>query len=176
MCETMRRAAAQRRRTVERNPAIVDVRPALTPSVRAAGGIVWRPAPVRGRDILLVHRPAYDDWTFPKGKLRPDEDEAGGALREVLEETGMHCRLGRALGATSYVDRRGRPKIVYYWLMRALGGSFSPSIEVDDVEWMSAGAAFDRLTYNRDRVLLAALPSPAQLARRIPEMAVASGG
>lgn len=153
----------------------MDVRPALTPTVRAAGGIVWRPAPVRGRDILLVHRPAYDDWTFPKGKLRPDEDEADGALREVLEETGMYCRLGRTLGATSYVDRRGRPKIVYYWLMRALDGAFRPSAEVDRVEWMGAGAAFDRLSYSRDRVLLAALPSTAQLARRMPELATAGG-
>ena len=135
------------------------------PSIRAAGGVVWRPAPVRGRDILLVHRPAYDDWTFPKGKLRPDEEESSGALREVLEETGLHCRLGRALGATSYVDRRGRPKIVYYWLMRALGGSFHPCSEVDEAAWMSPAQAFDRLTYNRDRVLLAAIPSTAQLHR-----------
>ena len=155
---------------------MVDVRPALPPSIRAAGGIVWRPAPVRGRDVLLVHRPAYDDWSFPKGKLRPDEDEAEGALREVLEETGLQCRLGRALGATSYLDRRGRPKIVYYWLMRALGGTFRPGSEVDEAAWMSAAEAFDRLSYNRDRVLLAAIPSTAQLTRAArADLAVATG-
>ena len=156
----------------------VDVRPALLPTVRAAGGIVWRPAPGHGRDILLVHRPAYDDWSFPKGKLRPNEDEASGALREVLEETGLQCRLGRTLGATSYVDRRNRPKIVYYWLMRALGGgAFRPGAEVDAIAWMSAAEAFEALSHARDRVLLAAVSETARLTRasHAPLAAIAAG-
>lgn len=114
--------------------------------------------------MLLVHRPAYDDWSFPKGKLRPREDEATGALREVLEETGLHCRLGRTLGATSYLDRRGRPKIVYYWLMRALGGAFRPSGEVDEIAWLSATAAHERLSYARDRILLRSVTTSAYSA------------
>jgi len=152
-----------------------DVRPALSTSVRAAGGIVWRPAPFRGRDVLLVHRPAYDDWSFPKGKLRPHEDEAAGALREVLEETGLHCRLGRTLGATSYLDRRGRPKIVYYWLMRALGGAFRPSAEVDRILWTGAADAYQRLTYDRDRVILGAVAASAQPHLQHAALAAAAG-
>ncbi len=136
---------------------VVEIRPASPPLVRAAGGVVWRPAPMHGRDVLLVHRPAYDDWTFPKGKLRPGEDEQAGALREVLEETGIQCRLGRTLGATCYVDRRGRSKIVYYWMMRALRGAFRPNVEVDEIAWVTLGEAVERLSYARDRVLLSAV-------------------
>jgi 8-oxo-dGTP pyrophosphatase MutT (NUDIX family) len=87
--------------------------------VRAAGGIVWR----RGEggavevEIVLVHRPAYDDWSFPKGKLHPGETEAEAAVREVQEETGLRCRLGREVGTSAYRDPRRRPKTVRYFAM-----------------------------------------------------------
>jgi 8-oxo-dGTP diphosphatase len=121
--------------------------------VRAAGGIVWR----QGENVIevaLVHRPAYDDWTFPKGKLVPGEEEDEGALREVEEETGLRCRLERFIGSTRYRDRRGRDKLVSYWTMRRGRGSFSPSQEVDELSWVSIDDAASVLTYQRDRSLL----------------------
>jgi 8-oxo-dGTP pyrophosphatase MutT (NUDIX family) len=128
-----------------------------TAVVRAAGGIVWRPSPQHGRLFLLVHRPAYDDWTFPKGKVDVAETEEEAALREVAEETGLQCRLQRPVGTTSYVDRRGRPKVVYYWLMRIVDGAFAPNREVDEIRWVPLDEALDLLTYERDRVLIASL-------------------
>lgn len=121
--------------------------------VRAAGGIVWR----QGESVVevaLVHRPAYDDWTFPKGKLISGEEQDEGALREVEEETGLRCRLERFIGSTRYRDRRGRDKMVAYWAMRPRGGSFSPSKEVDELSWVSIDEATSVLTYGRDRSLL----------------------
>ncbi len=105
-------------------------------------------------EVALVHRPAYDDWTFPKGKLVPGEEEDEGALREVAEETGLRCRLERFIGSTRYRDRRGRDKVVSYWTMRPRGGSFSPSKEVDELSWVSIDDAASLLTYERDRTLL----------------------
>ncbi len=121
--------------------------------VRAAGGIVWRQGE-RAVDVAVVHRPAYDDWTFPKGKLVPGEEEDVGALREVEEETGLRCKLERFVGSTRYRDRRGRNKVVAYWTMRPRGGSFSPSKEVDQLSWLSIDEAASILTYERDRTLL----------------------
>ncbi len=121
--------------------------------VRAAGGIVYR-----GTDgaveVLLVHRPAYDDWTFPKGKLKASERDEEAALREVEEETGLRCRLERELGGTSYRDRKGRPKIVKYWVMRPLTGRFEPNPEVDEVRWLPFEQAVGALSYEHDRMLL----------------------
>ncbi|MGI8983283.1 MAG: NUDIX hydrolase, partial [Acidimicrobiales bacterium] len=77
--------------------------------VQAAGGVVWRRAPAGTLEVLLVHRPRYDDWTVPKGKLAPGEDHPAAALREVEEETGLRCTLGPELAPTAYVDRKGRP-------------------------------------------------------------------
>ena len=137
----------------------MDVRPTVTPLVRAAGGIVWRPARVPGgRVYAVVHRPVYDDWSLPKGKVNPDEELEAAALREVEEETGVVCRLGRPLGTTSYVDRKGRPKIVYYWLMRAhRRGRFTAFAEIDEVRWLPIGEALALLTQDRDRTLLGSL-------------------
>jgi 8-oxo-dGTP pyrophosphatase MutT (NUDIX family) len=85
--------------------------------VRAAGGIVWRRGEGGAVEIVLVHRPAYDDWSFPKGKLHPGETEAEAAVREVQEETGLRCRLGREVGTSAYRDPRRRPKTVRYFAM-----------------------------------------------------------
>ncbi|MGE5226524.1 MAG: NUDIX hydrolase [Planctomycetaceae bacterium] len=122
--------------------------------VRAAGGLVTREGP-DGPDIALVHRPAYDDWSFPKGKLDPGEDEATAAVREVAEETGLTLRLGRDLGTVAYVDARGRPKVVRYWHMEApAGAKLMPQHEIDRARWMSVAAAERTLTYPHDRRLL----------------------
>jgi len=125
--------------------------------VWAAGGIVVRRGARGRREVLVVHRPRRSDWSLPKGKLEPGEPPEAGALREVEEETGFLCRLGRFVGYTEYVDRRGRPKIVAYWEMEALEGSFSPNQEVDELRWLEVAVASDLLTYARDRDLLSAL-------------------
>ena len=125
--------------------------------VRAGGGVVVRPGD-RGTEILLVHRPRYDDWSFPKGKRDGDETDEDTARREVLEETGMAVVLGRELGEASYTDNRGRPKIVRYWLMTVdpdeSGPGFTPNHEVDALRWCSIGEAARLLTYAHDRALL----------------------
>ena len=120
--------------------------------IRAAGGVVAREG-----DVLLVHRPKYDDWTFPKGKAEPGETDEECALREVEEETGFRCELGRELPSAFYHDRHGRPKRARYWLMAPLEGSFAPSAEVDEIDWLVLPEAAARLTYERDREILAAL-------------------
>lgn len=129
---------------------------AAPPQVRAAGGILR----VDGR-ILLVHRPRYDDWTFPKGKAYDGEPDEACALREVLEETGFVCRLGPELLSTAYTDARGRSKVVRYWLMDILDGDFEPTDEVDEILWAEPSAASALLSYERDRGLLASLPPVA---------------
>jgi 8-oxo-dGTP pyrophosphatase MutT (NUDIX family) len=121
--------------------------------VRAAGGVIHRSGS-HGLEVGLVHRPRYDDWTFPKGKLTEGETEEQGALREVLEETGLRCRLGPYLGSRRYKDRHRRDKIVRYWRMTPEGGAFKPSDEVDRFEWLPISQALERLTYPRDRELL----------------------
>jgi 8-oxo-dGTP diphosphatase len=105
-------------------------------------------------EVLVVHRPRYDDWTLPKGKVAPGESDEDCALREVEEETGLRCSLGRELQTVSYVDHRGRPKTVRYWMMTPLGGTFTPGDEVDEVRWLTREAADSTLTYTRDRNLL----------------------
>ena len=122
--------------------------------VRAAGGVVVRGA---GPDasVLLVHRPAYDDWTFPKGKVDPGESDEECAVREVEEETGLRCALGRELGSTAYVDAKGRPKEVRYWVMEVVGGTLRFEHEVDDARWLPVGEAEELLTYERDLDVLA---------------------
>jgi 8-oxo-(d)GTP phosphatase len=124
--------------------------------VRAAGGIIRRPAADGGHEVVLVHRPAYDDWSFPKGKLEADETEADAAMREVEEETGLRCILDRELGIVSYVDSRGRPKTVRYWEMvvdddaRPVAGN-----EVDEARWVHVKEAHHLLSYTHDRDVLA---------------------
>jgi 8-oxo-dGTP diphosphatase len=122
--------------------------------IRAAGGIVCRQTRSGETEIAVIHRPAYDDWTLPKGKIEPDETAEACALREVREETGLRCELVRPLGCTAYVDRRGRDKVACYWVMEVRGGKFRPGIEVDKMLWLSVGNAIKRLTYDRDQTLL----------------------
>jgi phosphohistidine phosphatase SixA/8-oxo-dGTP pyrophosphatase MutT (NUDIX family) len=121
--------------------------------VRAAGGIVLR-GEGPDRSVALVHRPRYDDWSFPKGRLDADEDEATAALREVEEETGLECRLGPSVGAVTYRDRRGRAKVVRYFRMDADGGRFTPNREVDELRWVPIEDAAGLLSYAHDRSLL----------------------
>jgi 8-oxo-dGTP diphosphatase len=127
----------------------------VTPQVRAAGGIVWRVDGDGRLEVLLVHRPGYEDWTFPKGKTDADDlDDEHTALREVEEESGLRCTIGRELPGVDYIDRKGRPKHVRYWEMRVLSGSFAPSREVDSAEWLEVPDARSRLTYHHDRTVL----------------------
>jgi len=122
------------------------------PEVRAEGGVVRR-----GGEVLVVHRPRYDDWTLPKGKLDPGETDEQAALREVEEETGLRCRLGQELPSVSYDDRRGRSKQVRYWEMEPESGEFTPNDEVDEVRWLPPEEARALMTYDRDREVLDAL-------------------
>jgi 8-oxo-dGTP pyrophosphatase MutT (NUDIX family) len=120
--------------------------------VRAAGGLV-----VRDGKVLLVHRPRYDDWTFPKGKADEGESDEDCALREVAEETGLRCRLDRELTSTEYVDSRGRPKRVRWWRMTPVGDDgFTPNEEIGELLWISPEDAARLLTYDRDITLLEA--------------------
>ena len=128
--------------------------------IRAAGGVLWRAPgdPAMGDvEVCLIHRPRYDDWTLPKGKLAPGESEIEGAVREVFEETGYRVRLSRSLGEVSYMKSSGdeeRPKVVRYWAMEATGGGFGPTPEVDELAWMDPSEARDKLTFDRDREVL----------------------
>lgn len=130
---------------------VAQARPRVSVTVvRAAGGVV-----VRDGDVLLVHRPRYDDWTFPKGKADEAESDEACALREVAEETGLRCRLGDELPSTEYIDARGRPKRVRWWRMNLLADDgFSPNDEIDELRWATPEEAAELLTYQRDRALL----------------------
>jgi 8-oxo-dGTP pyrophosphatase MutT (NUDIX family) len=125
------------------------------PEVLAAGGVVVRDSE-EGPEVALVHRPRYDDWSLPKGKLKPGEGWADAALREVAEETGLRCRLEAELPPSRYTDSKGRRKLVRYWRLRADGGEFAPSDEVDELRWAGAAEAERLLSYPRDRELVRA--------------------
>jgi 8-oxo-dGTP diphosphatase len=137
----------------------------VTDLVRAAGGIPFRLAEDGDQVVAVIHRPRYDDWSFPKGKLHPGEDEMEAALREVEEETGFRCEVGPEIGTVSYTDRRGRPKRVRYWLMRPTEGTFAAGDEVDELRWVARDRAGRLLSYDHDRQLLGRLddiPWPAE--------------
>ena len=127
-----------------------------SPVVRAAGGMVWRNGMSAGVEVVVVHRPKYDDWSLPKGKCEPDESDEACALREVEEETGFRVRLGAELSAASYVDRKGRFKRVRYWTMTLAGeDDFVVNDEVDEIRWCSPAEAARLLSYDVDRRVLA---------------------
>ncbi|MGV0633957.1 NUDIX hydrolase [Mycolicibacillus trivialis] len=128
--------------------------------VCAAGAVLWRDR-AGATEVALVHRPRYDDWSLPKGKVDPGEVEPVTAVRELLEETGHHAELGRFLITVTYPLTRAT-KRVRYWAARETGGRFSPNDEVDELAWLPAPDALDRLGYTTDRkVLRAFLKQPA---------------
>ena len=130
--------------------------------VRAAGGLIVRRQSGQ-LEVALVHRPMHQDWSYPKGKLEEGETFEDAAQREVLEETGFICRLLRFVGHTDYADRKGRPKVVAYWVMSAAAGTFVPNEEVDELRWADVTTAGQLLSYERDRELLAVVAADDQL-------------
>jgi PPOX class probable F420-dependent enzyme len=136
--------------------------------VRAAGGVVWRDGIGDDAELLVVHRPAYDDWSLPKGKLEPGETGEVAAVREIEEETGYRCELGPELATVSYIDRKGRPKEVRYWAAEPVGGGFEPNQEVDEIRWLPLPAVADLLTYDRDQDVLKAFLRRVWSRRRHP--------
>jgi 8-oxo-dGTP pyrophosphatase MutT (NUDIX family) len=130
----------------------------LIGAVRAAGGVVWRTAD-SGVEVLLIHRPRYDDWSFPKGKAEAGESDEECALREVEEETSLRCTLGPELESTTYRDAKGRKKTVRYWAMECPDGEEPTAGDgVDDWSWLLPEEAEDRLSWPRDLPVLRSLP------------------
>jgi 8-oxo-dGTP diphosphatase len=121
----------------------------LRRQVRAAGGVL-----VRDGQVALVHRPKYDDWALPKGKLEEDESWEDAAVREVREETGYHGALREELSPVEYTDPKGRPKTVRYWRMDVVDGEFEANSEVDELRWLGCDEALECLTYDHDRDLV----------------------
>jgi 8-oxo-dGTP pyrophosphatase MutT (NUDIX family) len=126
--------------------------------VRAAGGVVVREGATGAPEILLVHRPRYDDWTLPKGKAARGETDEECARREVEEETGLVCDVGAEIAVTEYEDSAGRPKRVrYFWMPPPPGAEARPRNEVDDVRWVQPDAALALLSYARDYAVVEAV-------------------
>ncbi len=126
---------------------------APTAVVMAGGGVLYRRRS-GAVEYAVVHRPRYDDWSLPKGKVDRGESVAEAAEREVEEETGWSCRPGPLLGSVAYRTGGGDHKVVRYWLMEAAAGEFAANDEVDELAWLPATAARERLTYPRDRAVL----------------------
>lgn len=124
--------------------------------VRAGGGVVAGRADDGSPTVLVVHRPRYDDWSLPKGKVDPGESDEECAEREVWEETGLRCRLGDELPSTRYVDHKGRAKLVRYWAMEVVDGAFVPNDEVDAIRWLPPAEAVALLSYAHDTVVVEA--------------------
>jgi 8-oxo-dGTP pyrophosphatase MutT (NUDIX family) len=125
--------------------------------VEAAGGVVFRRVPDGQVEVAVIHRPRYDDWTLPKGKLEKGETRHVAAVREVEEETGLRVRRFDEWMQTGYRDRRGQNKIVTYYFMTPIGGEFHPNDEVDEMRWLRLEDAVALLTHERDREMLAAV-------------------
>jgi 8-oxo-dGTP pyrophosphatase MutT (NUDIX family) len=128
-------------------------------AVQAAGGLVLRRSET-GPLVLVVHRPRYDDWSLPKGKLDPGETLEQCARREVFEETGFVVSTQQFLGIVEYIDRKQRPKEVHYWQMALVAEGdasepFEPNDEVDEIAWLSPQSTSQQLTYPRDIDVLA---------------------
>ncbi len=131
------------------------------PDIRAAGGVVWRVKDGR-TEVALVHRPRYDDWSLPKGKLDPGETDLAAAVREVEEELGSRVAVSRFISATTYRTHAGTKRAAY-WVMRHVGGEFSVNHEVDDVRWLRPNAARELMSYQIDQRVMAdfaAVPVP----------------
>ncbi|MFI9629096.1 NUDIX hydrolase [Streptomyces sp. NPDC052042] len=136
--------------------------------IRAAGCLLWRRSPSDdGIELALVYRPKWADWSHPKGKLKRREAAQDGAVREVLEETGMTCEPGPELPTVRY-QVEGRPKEVRYWAAEATHGAFTPNREVSRLLWLSPAAARDRLTQDRDKALVDVLLSTLHAAGEVP--------
>jgi 8-oxo-dGTP diphosphatase len=123
------------------------------PDISAAGGVLVRTGQ-GGREVAVIHRPKYMDWSLPKGKLEPGEGWLEAALREVEEETGYRCEASTELPPVSYLDRKARRKLVRYWLMEPVAGEFEPHGEVDELRWLGREEAEELLTYPHDRELV----------------------
>jgi len=122
--------------------------------IPAAGGALWRTGPDGVLETALVHRPKYDDWSLPKGKLDAGEHALVAAVREVDEETGLQVAVGRRSVQTRYTHRHHGPKRVDYWVMQAVGGAFAPNDEVDELRWLTVPAAEALVTHGHDRAVL----------------------
>jgi 8-oxo-dGTP pyrophosphatase MutT (NUDIX family)/phosphohistidine phosphatase SixA len=131
----------------------VSTQSSASKTVLAAGGVLWRPGHRESVEVAVIHRPRYDDWSLPKGKVDPGETEPVTAVREVLEETGHHVQLGRRIASVSYPIEQ-RTKKVQYWSARNLGGSFAPNNEVDELIWLSVSASIKKVSYPYDRKVL----------------------
>jgi len=122
--------------------------------IEAAGGVVWRRDPHGRLEVLLVHRPRYDDWSLPKGKLEAGETHLHAALREVEEETGLRCEAAQELQPVRYKDRKGRSKRVRYWAMTPVDGRFQVNDEVDEARWVAADDVAALVSYPRDAAVV----------------------
>ncbi|MFF0545309.1 NUDIX hydrolase [Nocardia thailandica] len=134
-------------------PTIDD--PRVRPNIHAAGAVLWRPGTRGGTDIAVIHRPKYGDWSLPKGKLDPGETPVIAAVREVSEETGLACVLGRYLGHVTYpIPGHRQLKRVDYWAARAADGDFAENSEVDELRWIPLDRVMDELSYPMDRQIV----------------------
>ena len=128
----------------------------------AAGGLLWR-REAGAVEVLIVHRPHRQDWSFAKGGIEPGETELEAACREVLEETGYAADVGPDLGLVHYLDHRGRSKQVRWWAMTVRSGEATVNDEVDELIWLPLEAAHQRLSYDTDRDVLRRFESLADL-------------
>ncbi|WP_296133828.1 bifunctional NUDIX hydrolase/histidine phosphatase family protein [uncultured Corynebacterium sp.] len=128
----------------------------------AAGAVLWRGDP-QDPEVALIHRPRYDDWSLPKGKVDPGESLPTTAAREILEETGYSVRLGKLIGKVAY-PVQGRTKVVYYWMARVLEGDYTPNDETDELRWLKLDEACALLSYEVDTQVLAKAQKRLRLA------------